>query len=200
MLLTHYRNPGLLLTPSKFHSKANVSKMAAGIPLTDEDRWDWLLTLRQASINALSQTSLSSSQKTLRGVVVTCSALKKSYRDVLRGHPAPLSPNHRPDAMNYGMIDGLKWNEDVTASEKAHHIKTHFLYLSAPEEVLFKRVGGREGHYMGANMVKSQLESLEVPNGDEGDCLKLDVSPNAEEVQREAVNIIGERMDEADQS
>lgn len=176
--------------------------MASGTPLTDEDRWDWLLTLRQASINALSRTSSSSTHKPPRGVVVTCSALKKSYRDVLRGHPAPISPSYRPDGVAYGLEGKLNghWNDDVTASAAAHHIKTHFLYLSAPEEVLIERVGGREGHYMGANMVKSQLESLEVPNGDEEDCLKVDVSPSAEEVERRAVDIITERMDEVERS
>ena len=175
--------------------------MASGTPLTDEDRWDWLLTLRQASINALSKPSPDSHQKTPRGVVVTCSALKKSYRNVLRGHPAPLSPGHRPNAVGYAMDEKLngKWNEDVSAMEEGKHIKTHFLYLSAPEEVLIQRVGGREGHYMGANMVRSQLESLEVPNGDEEDCLKLDVSAAAHEVEAVATRVIKERMDEVEQ-
>lgn len=176
--------------------------MANGIPLTDEDRWDWLLTLRQASINTLSKSSPESHQNALRGVVVTCSALKKSYRDVLRGHAAPLSPNYRPDAVSYGLDEKLDghWNDDVAASERSHHIKTHFLYLSAPEEVLIKRVGGREGHYMGANMVKSQLQTLQVPEEDELDCLKLDVSPQAEVVKERAVRIIGKRMEDVERS
>lgn len=176
--------------------------MANGIPLTDEDRWDWLLTLRQASINTLSRSSPESHQNTLRGMVVTCSALKKSYRDVLRGHPAPLSPGHKPDTVSDGLEERLggHWNDDVVESEKNHHIRTHFLYLSAPEEVLIKRVGGREGHYMGANMVKSQLRTLQVPGDDEMDCLKLDVSPSAEEVEEEAVRIIEERMDDVEQT
>lgn len=84
--------------------------------------------------------------------------------------------------------------------EAVNHVKTHFLYLSAPEEVLIQRVGGREGHYMGVDMVKSQLESLEVPNGEEEDCLKVDVSPSADEVERRAVEIIGGRMDEVEKS
>ena len=176
--------------------------MANGIPLTDEDRWDWLLALRQASINTLSKSSPESHQNTLGGVVVTCSALKKSYRDVLRGHPAPLSPRHKPDAVSYGLEERLDghWNEDVVESEKSHHIKTHFLYLSAPEEVLMKRVGGRAGHYMGANMVKSQLQTLQVPGEDELDCLKLDVSPPAEEVEGQAARIIKERMGDVKQT
>ncbi|HXF77258.1 MAG TPA: gluconokinase [Usitatibacter sp.] len=59
-----------------FHPPANVAKMRAGIALTDEDRWPWL-----AAIAAWVDASLA------RGTpgVVTCSALKRSYRDVIIG-------------------------------------------------------------------------------------------------------------------
>lgn len=56
-----------------FHPAANIEKMTAGIPLTDEDRWPWL----RAISTWLEEHSES-------GGVVTCSALKRSYRDVLR--------------------------------------------------------------------------------------------------------------------
>lgn len=58
-----------------FHPKANIEKMAAGHPLTDEDRWPWLDALA-AWID----------QRVAAGepAVVTCSALKKIYRDRLR--------------------------------------------------------------------------------------------------------------------
>ncbi|NEG71277.1 AAA family ATPase [Bifidobacterium ramosum] len=58
-----------------FHPKANIEKMAAGHPLTDEDRWPWLDALA-AWID----------QRIAAGepAVVTCSALKKVYRDRLR--------------------------------------------------------------------------------------------------------------------
>ena len=58
-----------------FHSTANVERMAAGIPLTDEDRATWLAALSDR-IRQAKQTGV--------GLVVTCSALKRSYRDVLR--------------------------------------------------------------------------------------------------------------------
>ncbi len=58
----------------KLHPKSNVDKMSEGIPLTDEDRWPWLdligAELRKGNEN--------------NGVVVSCSALKKTYRDRLR--------------------------------------------------------------------------------------------------------------------
>lgn len=57
------------------HPPANVAKMSAGIPLTDEDRAPWLRTVRDW---------LSAQAELGAGAVVTCSALRRSYRDVLR--------------------------------------------------------------------------------------------------------------------
>ncbi len=63
-----------------FHPPANVEKMRSGTPLGDEDRWPWLRDLA-AWIGGHEQAGES--------VVVTCSALKRAYRDVLReGHPS----------------------------------------------------------------------------------------------------------------
>ncbi len=63
-----------------FHPPANVAKMHAGHPLDDDDRWPWLRALA-AWIGAHEQEG--------RPAIVTCSALKRSYRDVLRdGHPS----------------------------------------------------------------------------------------------------------------
>ena len=58
------------------HPPANVAKMAAGHPLDDEDRWPWL-----ARVAAWVEERTAAG----RPGVVTCSALKRSYRDVLRG-------------------------------------------------------------------------------------------------------------------
>jgi len=58
-----------------FHPPANVAKMAAGVPLTDEDRWPWLEAIRDW---------LTARTRAGRSTVVTCSALRLAYRDVLR--------------------------------------------------------------------------------------------------------------------
>jgi gluconokinase len=58
------------------HPPANVAKMHAGQPLTDEDRWPWLAKIA-AWIREHAEAA--------RPGIVTCSALKRSYRDVLRG-------------------------------------------------------------------------------------------------------------------
>ena len=66
-----------LIEGDEFHSQENQDKMHRGVALTDADRKDWLETLgRKLAAHPA-------------GVVLTCSALKRAYRDVLR--------RHRPD-------------------------------------------------------------------------------------------------------
>ncbi|CAD6511792.1 Gluconokinase [Paraburkholderia hiiakae] len=60
-----------------FHSEANKKKMHDGIPLTDEDRGPWLRTIRAA---------IEEKQRAHETAVFTCSSLKRSYRDILRGN------------------------------------------------------------------------------------------------------------------
>ena len=57
------------------HPPANVARMAAGIPLTDEDRWPWLEAIHARLRGAAAAGG---------PVIVTCSALRRAYRDVLR--------------------------------------------------------------------------------------------------------------------
>jgi len=62
------------------HPAQNVAKMAAGQPLDDDDRAGWLAALRERIAEA---------HRNGQGLVVSCSALKRSYRDLLRqGDPA----------------------------------------------------------------------------------------------------------------
>ena len=58
-----------------FHSAANIAKMTAGLPLTDEDRRPWL-----AALNEMLRARTAAGQS----VVLACSALKQSYRDRLQ--------------------------------------------------------------------------------------------------------------------
>jgi len=57
----------------EFHPPENIAKMSAGHPLTDEDRWPWLRAIA-AWVG----------EREVDGGVVTCSALKRTYRDLLR--------------------------------------------------------------------------------------------------------------------
>ncbi|KAJ5972182.1 Shikimate kinase [Penicillium vulpinum] len=119
-----------------FHPAANKDKMGKGIPLTDEDRWDWLISLRQAAINALSPSEANNFHPPA-GVVVACSALKQKYRDVMR-----------------------------VAAYGSSLVQIHFVYLKLTEDVLLQRVSQRQSHYMKSSMVQSQLAVLEEPKGE----------------------------------
>lgn len=110
--------------------------MGNGIPLTDEDRWDWLISLRKAAIDALSPCE-SNNFHPPAGVVVACSALKQKYRDVMR-----------------------------VAAYGSPSVQIHFIYLKLTEEVLMQRVSQRQAHYMKSDMVQSQLQALEEPKGE----------------------------------
>lgn len=61
-----------LVEGDDFHPPGNIEKMRAGTPLTDADRADWLQRLAEEL------------QARPGGAVLTCSALKRSYRDTLR--------------------------------------------------------------------------------------------------------------------
>jgi gluconokinase len=61
-----------------FHSTANIEKMSHGIPLTDADRLPWLNSIREAIGQWLAQH---------KSVVLACSALKRSYRELLQVSP-----------------------------------------------------------------------------------------------------------------
>jgi len=73
-LCEHHLPQGLLLDADDFHPPANKKKMAAGIALSDEDRWPWLEALNQQLHNNSTDGLLS---------VLACSALKESYRKVI---------------------------------------------------------------------------------------------------------------------
>jgi gluconokinase len=103
-----------------FHPAANVAKMAAGHPLTDEDRAGWLATLA-ADLTPWEAAG---------GAVLACSALKESYRQTLQA----------------GASLPLTW-----------------VFLDTDPAVLRQRLEARQGHYMKASMLESQLETLEKP-------------------------------------
>jgi gluconokinase len=120
--------------------------MRAGVPLQDADRWDWLVSLREAAVSAL-ETDADSG-----GVVMTCSALKQKYRDVIR-------------------IAGMY----------EHRVHIHFLCLQVDPDTLNSRLCGRKNHYMASTMAKSQLRDLEPIGEREDDITTIDVSGSWQE-------------------
>ena len=103
-----------------FHPAENVEKMKNNIPLDDNDRWPWLRRLND---------TLKQSQSSGNHTVVSCSALKKSYREAL--------------------VNNLK--------------SVEFVYLCGDRDLLEERMKARNNHFMKADMLKSQLATLEVP-------------------------------------
>ena len=73
------------LEGDSLHPARNVARMAAGVALTDADRRDWLQALAQ---------HLKAAHDADQGLVVSCSALKRSYRDGLRSASAGLAFVH----------------------------------------------------------------------------------------------------------
>lgn len=69
----------------EFHPPENIARMERGVPLTDEDRWPWLTALAQW-MEARSAAGVST--------IITCSALKRTYRDVLRDGPPSVTFVH----------------------------------------------------------------------------------------------------------
>jgi gluconokinase len=107
-----------------FHPPANVAKMHAGHPLDDDDRWPWLRSIAEWIRGQVDAG---------RSVVVTCSALKRSYRDLLAAG------------------DPCVW----------------FVHVDVSAATLRARLAHREGHYMPASLLDSQLATLERLQRDE---------------------------------
>jgi carbohydrate kinase (thermoresistant glucokinase family) len=65
-----------------FHSEANKTKMNKGVPLTDDDRGTWLISINELARNQMKKD----------GAIIACSALKEKYRTVLSdGITTPIS-------------------------------------------------------------------------------------------------------------
>ena len=74
------RTGWVFLESDDLHPAANRATMAAGTPLDDDDRWPWLRRIA---------AWIGEQEAAGRGAVVTCSALRRSYRDLLGdGHPS----------------------------------------------------------------------------------------------------------------
>lgn len=111
------------------HLPESIARMQAGQPLEDADRWPWLDRIGQR----LADSSA--------GLVVACSALRRSYRDRIRKHAA-----------------GVR-----------------FVFLDGAFELVAQRLAQRTGHYMPPALLDSQFRTLERPDTQESDVLKLDI-------------------------
>ncbi len=129
-----------------FHPPENIAKMSALTPLTDEDRQPWLAKIREL----IAETPPG------KLIVISCSALKRQYREVLR-------------------------QEDVDV---------HFLHLQANYPALLSRLEARKDHFMKPDMLKSQFETLELPDLTERNVHPLPCNQNLNNVTRQAMLLL----------
>lgn len=136
-----------LIDGDDLHPRANILKMAQGIPLNDADRQPWLERINDAAFSL--------EQKNEAGIIV-CSALKRSYRNQIR-----------------------EGNSEVK-----------FIFLQGSFELILARMAKRQGHYMKAEMLQSQFDTLEVPQADESDVIHIDIDANFDEVVKRCVQAV----------
>ena len=132
------------------HPKANIEKMSKGEPLTDVDREPWLEAVRTTAQHACAEQQVNRSEPELCGVIIACSALKKYYRDTLRG---TIKRNTIPS--------NLEPPEPVA-------LPTYIVFISGTRERLVERMNARKGHFMKTSLLDSQIQTLESPEGEEG--------------------------------
>ena len=128
-----------------FHPEANVTKMTNGIPLNDEDRYDWLQTLNKLAKEELQKNSC----------VIVCSALKQSYRNIL----------------SEGITSNIKWVylsgsfnqiKERINGRRAHFMSSELLQsqfdtLEEPEEALRIDIGLKPEH-----IIKNIIEEIDM--------------------------------------
>ncbi|KAJ2793512.1 hypothetical protein H4R20_006519 [Coemansia guatemalensis] len=161
------------------HPSENIDKMARGIALSDSDRWPWLRRVRKQidteanrlleSRGAMLQPTQQSANDLDTGetdcpqlyVVCGCSALKRSYRELLSRN-----------------------NPDVPAENQPYDIV--FAYISVEREELARRLNQRKGHFFDPSLMDSQLSTLEPPDCTREAAIVVDGNQPVEVVAREA--------------
>lgn len=141
------------------HSAESRAKMAAGYPLVDDDRWDWLDRL----VSRAREVELGSPAAAM---VITCSSLKKSYRDRIR-----------------------KRVEEFRG--QGSKLRAWFLFCKLSQEEAIRRVRAREGQVIKMGVMAGQFADLQLPDPDqESRVYVLDVERNISEVEKDAVDFV----------
>jgi gluconokinase len=162
--------------------------MSRGEPLTDADRAPWLKIIRERG------TEMATQEGGNGLAVVACSALRKAYRELLRGKTVNLvTPG--PESESESTVAHPK-DETPQAGNKAEveefvanttpPLKTYFVFIKGPKEVILDRMQKRQGHFMKASMLESQLATLESPEGEDG-VVVVDLEASAEKQCEQAV-------------
>ncbi|KAK1822024.1 hypothetical protein LTR12_003548 [Friedmanniomyces endolithicus] len=144
-----------------FHTPENVQKMANGQPLTDADRWDWLILLREQALLTLTTKPATPSTTT-----TSTPTLKRRYRDVLR-----IAAYRRADLKVHFVF--LQASEavlmDRVRGRQGHYMKDYMV------------------HSQFQSLEAPQRDELE---GVTGDVLSVDAGGESREVQRLALGVV----------
>ncbi|KAL1866120.1 hypothetical protein VTK73DRAFT_4887 [Phialemonium thermophilum] len=140
---------GAFVEGDTLHTREAVQRMRSGTPLGDEDRYSWLDRIRRRIVSEVEELGYDV-------VVVSCSALRRAYRDRLR--------ELRGDLKGVSLT---------------------FIDLQASAQVLKDRVARRTGHYMPASLVESQIAAHEEPQEDEVDVIPVGVEGSRDDTFRE---------------
>lgn len=163
--------------------------MSRGEALDDQDRLPWLSRLREIGVRKLqggtgrgagsgSELERDGHGKCLVtteedvGAVLVCSSLKRFYRQILRG---------KLEVAEQVPSDGETTLYEVReASPPPLPVSTCFVWIKGDKETLKGRLLKRQGHFFKANMLDSQFEALEPPEG-EPDVVPVPLEPPTEE-------------------
>ncbi|MCO5559964.1 hypothetical protein L7F22_013568 [Adiantum nelumboides] len=166
------------LDADDFHSEENKEKMKQGIPLTDSDRLPWLETLRDTLIDYILQD---------KTVVLACSALKPSYRQLLRTADLQRLPVKRRQVEEGREERGLQYDSLKSHSREPNRLydnqqpkvsceslnlshRVTFLLLNGPVELFASRLKERfqqGAHFMPPSLLLSQIDSLAISENED---------------------------------
>ena len=126
-----------------FHTQTNRDKMGAGIPLTDEDRYPWLGNLR----DWMSEQARAGAPYS----IVTCSALKRQYRDILR--------EAEGETVFVHLAPPYEVNLERLMSRKGHYMKAEMLdsQVAILEELQPDETGVRISNPGSAEEVEAEM-------------------------------------------
>ncbi|PWA02981.1 hypothetical protein BB558_000882 [Smittium angustum] len=159
-----------------YHPPENVQKMKQGIPLTDTDRYPWLIKLHSLVLEKANsyKNSEKNSPEQLKYIVMTCSALRIKYRQIIVGDNQISTTNVESDA-----------------DQKENQFQTKFIYLELPKHELVRRLEARKSHFFNGSLLDTQLETLELPTEESKDLFKIDCyGKKNQEIVNEIMNII----------
>jgi carbohydrate kinase (thermoresistant glucokinase family) len=137
------------------HPAANIAKMKRHQPLNDADRQPWLAAIGKQVDRWQAQGSSG---------IITCSALKRRYRD--------------------GLVAG---GEGESARPQLR-----FVYLKGSKELIRERLSHRAGHFMPPDLLDSQFADLEEPAADEP-AISVDIDATPEAIAAEIIERLGLR-------